>query len=177
MPSRVFSASGFTLVELLVTLAVVSVLLVVGVPSMTQFLADRAAQANAEEFVQALRFARSEAMKRGRPVTVCASQNPEADAPTCSGSNTWVSGWLIVFADSNRVLRVQNALRSMRAETPIEADDDTIKFASTGIAFEGSGDYRFFPVGDDTDDGYDQRVRSVNLNTQGRIEVTLGSGS
>ena len=56
------SHAGFTLVELLVTVAIAAVLMAVGVPAMTSFLSDQAAAANADEFAEALRFACSEAV-------------------------------------------------------------------------------------------------------------------
>ncbi len=161
-------AGGFTLVEMLVTMAIAGVLLAIGVPSMMQFLADRAAAANADEFAEALRFARTEAMKRGRSVYVCPTKNPEAEAPTCSDSaNDWMSGWLVASADSDKILRVQNALRSMESITTQQAK---VTFASTGIATAGSGDYTFTPSGSSDS----KKVRKVNVNNQGRVQVTQG---
>jgi type IV fimbrial biogenesis protein FimT len=74
-----------------------------------------ATQAN--DFMTALNLARSEAVKRGRPVTVCRS----TDGASCSGSGVnWETGW-IVFTDANGdgvvdagdgILRVFDALPS-----------------------------------------------------------------
>jgi type IV fimbrial biogenesis protein FimT len=164
--------------ELMVTMVVVGILMAVAVPSMTQFMADRAAGANADEFAEALRFARSEALKRGRPVKMCATEKPEQTDPTCSGKKTWDKGWLIVFDDSGRVLRVQNALRAMNATEPVTAASDEIVFASTGIVLEmdePSETYTFNPVGDSGSDGYADRVRTVTVTQQGRVKVTKGS--
>lgn len=166
---------GFTLVEMLVTLAIVSILLAVGVPSMTQFLADQAAASNAGEFAESLRFARTEAMKRGSQVTMCATSNPTDTLPTCSGSNTWADGWVVLANGQTKVLRVQNALRSMNSTTPVNAALFQINFESTGIATAGDGNYEFNPVGDMDADGYSKRVRTVSVNKQGRVLVTQGS--
>ena len=46
--------------------------------------------------VTAFNLARMEAIRRGTPVSVCAS----ADQASCSGANDWASGW-IVFTDAN----------------------------------------------------------------------------
>ncbi|KQW36095.1 hypothetical protein ASC76_15320 [Rhizobacter sp. Root404] len=43
-----------------------------------------------------LKFARSEAMKRGQPVSIC----PSTDGTTCLSDNSWQNGW-IVFYDQN----------------------------------------------------------------------------
>ncbi len=83
---------GFTLLELLVTIAVAAIILSYGVPSFMDVVRNGRAATNANDFVTALAIARSEAVKRGARVTVCASN----DQATCSGD--WEDGW-IVFAD------------------------------------------------------------------------------
>lgn len=172
---RLPGCGGFTLVEMLVTLAIVSILLAVGVPSLTQFLADQAAASNANEFAESLRFARTEAMKRGNQVTMCATENPTDDLPTCSGKNSWAEGWVILANGQTKVLRVQNALRSMNSTKPVDTTLFQVDFESTGIATAGSGTYTFNPVGDMDADGYSKRVRTVDVNRQGRVQVTQGS--
>lgn len=153
---------------MLVTLAIAGILLAIGVPSMTQFLSDRAAAANADEFAEALRFARSEAMKRGHGVDMCASSNPEAADPVCSDkTDGWTSGWIVADADSGKVLRVQNALRVMDS---IDTTSAKVTFAATGIAIAGFDDYVFTPSGKPDA----KNVRTVNLNRQGRVQITRG---
>src|SRR5690606_4228088 len=81
---------GFTLLELLVTLAVAAIVLSYGVPSFIDTVRNGRAAANANDLVTALSFARSEAVKRGARVTVCAS----ADAATCG--EAWTDGWIVI---------------------------------------------------------------------------------
>lgn len=85
---------GFTLGELLVTLAVASVLLVGGVPGFTALQRESRLTTVTNEFVTALHLARSEAVKRGRRVTLCAS----ADGLACGSAKGYSDGWL-VFED------------------------------------------------------------------------------
>ncbi|MET0984905.1 MAG: GspH/FimT family pseudopilin [Steroidobacteraceae bacterium] len=93
-PSR---TSGFTLLELMATIAVLGVLLAIGVPSFQDTIRNNATAAQANEFVVALNTARSEARKRGLPVAVCAANSAQAD---CDGATTsdWANGW-IMFLD------------------------------------------------------------------------------
>ena len=87
--------NGFTLVELMVTLAVFSVLMVIAVPSFNTQIQNNRSQALGEDFTTALKFARSEAVKRGVSVTVCASN---AAHTACSGdASTWNNGWLALI--------------------------------------------------------------------------------
>lgn len=103
---------GFTLIELMTTIAVVSVLAVVVVPGMRNFLQNNRLAAQSNDFITALAVARSEAVMRGTPVSVCRS----ADGATCGGS--WANGW-IIFTDTatagaapvvGELLRVSGAL-------------------------------------------------------------------
>jgi len=86
---------GFTLIELMVTLAVAAILLTVGVPAFQEMLRNNRAATHANEFLTALNFTRSEAIKRGRNISLCPSSNQTA----CGGAN-WAVGW-IAFVDAD----------------------------------------------------------------------------
>jgi len=97
---------GFTLLELMVTLAIAGILMAVAVPAMGNFIRNGRITAAANDVMAALHFTRSEAIKRRQPVTLCTSDNavqannsanPNA---TCEDS-TELTGW-IVFVDLNQ---------------------------------------------------------------------------
>lgn len=92
--------SGFTLIEVVITLAVIAVLVALTVPSFRGTIQNNRATAQANELVSALNLARGESIKRGAPVTVCASTNTVSATPTCSGVNDWATGW-VAFTDNN----------------------------------------------------------------------------
>lgn len=87
---------GFTLVELLVTLAVGAILLAIAIPGYAFLANTNKLAAVTNELVVALQLARSEAVKRGQRVTVCKSAN--ASSSSCSNVGGWQQGWL-VFVD------------------------------------------------------------------------------
>jgi len=64
------SARGFTLVELLIALAILGLLLGVGAPQFSSFIQARSVQAEAKRLTSILRLARSEARARGATVTL-----------------------------------------------------------------------------------------------------------
>jgi type IV fimbrial biogenesis protein FimT len=88
--------SGFTLVELVLTVTVAAILTAIAVPSFQSAIANNRATTQANAIVTALRLARNEAVKRQKPVTVCARSTSETD-PKCAGGD-WKNGWM-VFVD------------------------------------------------------------------------------
>jgi type IV fimbrial biogenesis protein FimT len=88
--------SGFTLIELMITLFIVGILLAVGVPSLKTFMQSNQLVAATNELISALHLARSEAIKLNARVSICESSNGK----TCSTSGSWKEGW-IVFVDAN----------------------------------------------------------------------------
>jgi len=89
---------GFTLVELLVVLAVGSILLTIAIPGYAFLVNGSRLTAATNDLVSALHLARSEAIKRGLRVTICKTARPTAAPPACDPTADWQQGWL-VFAD------------------------------------------------------------------------------
>ena len=85
-----------TLIELLSAVTVAAILLAIAVPSFRLYSQGVRLSDATNSLVTTLNRARSEAVTRGRPVTVCASD----DQTTCAGAEVWTSGW-IVFNDDN----------------------------------------------------------------------------
>lgn len=100
---------GFTLVELLVTLAVAAILITVGVPSFKDLIYNNRLTAATNMFVSSINIARSEAIKQGRNATVCVSTN----LANCTGGN-WNDGWLVwVDVDGNGILSADEIIRTV----------------------------------------------------------------
>lgn len=86
---------GFTLIELMVTLVVLGVVLGVAIPSFNDQIRNNKSVTLGSDFVSALSFARTEAVKRANRVSIC----PSIDKATCANASDWAKGW-IVFVDS-----------------------------------------------------------------------------
>lgn len=92
---------GFTLWELMMALLVAGILLGIGIPSLRELQRNMAITAAANDLVSALHAARTEAIKRRVPITVCASADPLAPSPVCSPAGTGTNGGFIVWVDEN----------------------------------------------------------------------------
>ncbi len=109
--------SGFTLIELIITISIAGVLLAIGIPSMRDLIIETRLTGHVNQFIAATSFARSEAIKRGRPVTICRSVKAESGTDKCittaSGdydSSDWGSGWIVIVPSENLVLQRQGTL-------------------------------------------------------------------
>ena len=100
---RLRSTAGFTLVELMVVVSLLAILMGLAAPSFARLAKAAAISSAVNQFLADMRFARSEAVRRGGGVVLCRSEDPESAEPTCSSSLDsagWASGW-IVFNDIN----------------------------------------------------------------------------
>ena len=142
---------GFTLIEAAIVLAIAAVLLGAAVPDLSRTIAARGLAVQAGQFMATLRFARSEAMKRGEPVTVCAAE-PTASGPRCqAGAATdWRSGW-IVFVDragrgrmdpGEAILRLQQPLARTGGVAGTRA---TLTYTPGGFTTDAASHYLFQP--------------------------------
>jgi type IV fimbrial biogenesis protein FimT len=85
------SCAGFSLIELMVTVAVLVLVVLVAAPSFDTMFLNSRLTAYSGDFVAATQTARSEAIKRNARVLLCASSNGTA----CDGTD-WRQGWLVV---------------------------------------------------------------------------------
>jgi type IV fimbrial biogenesis protein FimT len=171
---------GFTLIELMVTLAVAGLLMRVAAPSMTRMINANRVQTEASGFMNDLQFARSEAIKQGQPVTVC----PSADGSTCLAANTWRNGW-IVFSDTNGNAAVDSPQDTvLRKRTNFKGNDTLVAApTTTAVIFNREG----FTSGLGTSvvtfklhaaDGAAKSTRCIAVGIGGRLATqSTGEGS
>lgn len=89
--TRIDRNKGFTLYELMITLAVGAVIVSFGVPGFSSMVQNNRAVTHSNDLITALNLGRSEATRRGVAIQVCSSTN----GATCSGSTDWSTGWIV----------------------------------------------------------------------------------
>jgi type IV fimbrial biogenesis protein FimT len=159
---------GFTLIELMVTLMVIAVVIVMGAPSMADFINEMRMTSATNDLLSFFNYARSESAKRGARVTVCLSTN----LSTCDTTGTdWAQGAL-AFVDTDGDNQVDTGETVVRVLNP--SSGVTI-FAKTGSAFPAP-DYRFYyrPSGAASSQGTlevcrsGRKIREISINAVGR---------
>ncbi|MGQ9860680.1 MAG: GspH/FimT family pseudopilin, partial [Thiobacillaceae bacterium] len=95
MPMTQRRQSGVTLIELLVTISIAAILMAIAVPGFQDFFRRNRLDGATSDLMATLNYARSEAIRRGVPVSVCRSSN----GTSCSGG--WQQGWIVFTNPDN----------------------------------------------------------------------------
>ena len=129
---------GFTIIELMITVAIVGILVAAAAPGYQDWVATTRLNSHTNEFVTALHYARSEAVKRNVAVSVCKTSS----GADCVTTGTWAQGWM-VFVDVNgtgtydtgdSILRVHEKLTGGSTLVGQTAVSSVITFRSNGTA-------------------------------------------
>lgn len=157
---------GFTLVELMVTVAVIGILAAVAAPSMTGLINNSRVTGQTEELVTSLQLARAEAVRRNARVTIC----PSVNGTSCTSSTAWAS-WIVHGMDNTAATPVDDVIRNNAANANIQ-----VTGPAAGIVFKPSG----LIDSDNTQSlgvVLSDQKRCLNVMISGVVSVTKGACS
>lgn len=160
---------AFTLIELIVTIAIAAILLTIAVPGFQNMVIENRIATQTNELVSDLALARSEAIKRGQRISICAA----ADSTTClSAGTTWTTGRIVYVGGApSGAVPTANILRYTEPQKGVISLTDT---SSTGASYYVS----YLPSG-----GIDRAAtltlcntgyigRNITVNTTGRTATS-----
>lgn len=168
--------SGFTLIELMITVAIATVLLGIGIPALSDFVTINRRAAAVNTLVTDIQRARSMAITRRSQMVVCRS----IDGANCmtGGPKDWSNGW-ILFLDANRdntvdageeILNSQAAL----ANISMPANIDRLVYRAGGGA---SSSITFGTIAVCVDNNNaNGRMVVVNMTGRPRLADTVSDG-
>lgn len=180
--------SGFTLLELMITLMVAGTILGMAAPSFREFVLNSRMTGSANDLLTSLNLARSEAIKRQRPVAICPSLDPRASPPTCRGAAIWSDtasqAGLVLWEDTNgdgtpaageAVIAPQDILG---ASLTVRSNFNAVVYQPNGFAdVPGNPAVRVVLICDERANGSigdSYRKRLISVNRTGRSEVLKG---
>ena len=167
---------GFSLIELLVVMAILAILLGVGIPNMQQYIVSTRLSSASNEFFTALNVARSEAVRRGTQVTLITSG--------AANSRDWTTGWTM-FVDADRDGALGASEEVIRSSAGVIAPmtiygstnfGTSVSFDSTGRLTSGGGTFVICYGTQLVADGI-ARSRALILNSAGRARVAFDSNN
>jgi type IV fimbrial biogenesis protein FimT len=134
---RCRSLSGFTLVELMITIAVAAILLVIAVPSFRNIMASNQLTTAANEIVGAIHVARMEAVKRNASTQFCSDSAANNTGDTLGAACTTGSGAIYVLTGGTpATVKVRDAVAGLKSPVQLSGHITAIRFNGQGLGYQ-----------------------------------------
>ncbi|MCC6532968.1 MAG: GspH/FimT family pseudopilin [Burkholderiales bacterium] len=146
--------AGFTLIELMITVAIVAVIITVGVPSLTEFVAMQRVRTAVSDTMADIAFARAEAIKESRPAIM---------ERLAGATGTWKDGWRVCVDIDN-----SNTCTAAEDRKRTEAFGGRVRVCSTATDFDNRIIFR--------PDGRVSRPNAPGANDGLKVSDDLGDG-
>lgn len=168
--------TGFTLIELMVTLAVAIIVLAIGVPMYGSMISNNRAVAQVNSLVTAINLAKNEAISKNVSVTICSDADGDSSTFVCGTNAQWTNGWF-VFRDDDAdgvrdsgedIIKIWESMEPGSNVTTSSTAAGALRFSSLG-EYTGTAAINFL-LTQDGSIGNQSRCVYVNLVGQIRVE-------
>jgi len=169
---KLIKQQGFTLVELMVVIAIAAILAGIGMPNLQTTLQDNKMTSLHNELLAALSFTRSTSVTQGSSTTLCKANLAANGCAAISAS--WENGW-IIFPDSNNngVVDVGEEILMLKNDLPenisisYSRNSSRITYGAQGYAVGFNGNFMF------CDKRGDSAKKGMVISNNGRVRVAI----
>ena len=163
--------SGFTLLELMISLGTLGILATMSVPGLQVMVQNNAAEALMNDLARTMTMARASAVVQGRMVTMCRSM----DNKGCNGE--WRDGFIVfVDHDNNRLVNGNDEILHITQGAKIPGtlilrsfpNRQYLQFTSTGVINSQTGNFTWCPA-----DKNPQQAHQLIFNITGRVRSAI----
>jgi prepilin-type N-terminal cleavage/methylation domain-containing protein len=130
--------TGFSLIELMVTIAIAGILSAVAIPNYTKLMANGRASTYANQLMSDLRYARSIAMLTNTTAGVC--QPTAIGSTACDNAATWQKGWSVLLYNTDGTISIKRNFQFNTTLTAVSNKGISISGgAQNTFTFQGNG--------------------------------------
>lgn len=126
---------GYTLIEMIIILCLISILMAYGIPNYYDFKQNQIMRQEVNRLISSINFARNESIMKSQHIVLCATQ----DRTACNGNGHWHTGWMI-FSDKNRD-------RELNEQDELLIYEEAMSHQITAISSQYRQIIRFDPMG------------------------------
>ena len=170
--------SGITLIEMMIVVFIIALLAAFAAPNLHSFVVRTRLTAANDDFVAALNLARSEAVRRGAPVTMVRLGTTPRD---------WTQGWMMFLdVNGNSLLETGAGDELIREGQPLTSPltlrtsartPNAIQFRADGRISSPTNTTFLFCYDNKVMEGTQSRSRAVLVNTSGRVRAGRDSAT
>lgn len=170
------SSQGFTLVELIIVLAILTITTSFAIPALQSFILKSQVRTLSSDLSRSLWQARNHALSYGKTITICGRDANTSNPVTCDASNSWTNGWVTYMGQAADIPTTSSTLAIViKSSNSIIASSAAanLSFAPSGLVTQvaSAGAEQTFTVRCNNDSA--KIWRTLHIQRNGRISLEI----